>query len=158
VGVFVDENIKKIRDIVDFCGLDLVQLHGNESPDVCNGFMPRTIKTIHLRHKSDIRMLKPYQGKVRAFLFDTYSGERSGGTGKSFDWNLALGTKALGVPIILSGGLKPSNIRQAILTVKPYAVDVNSGIEVFPGKKNPLLMKTMMTKIKRMNRGTLPDD
>jgi phosphoribosylanthranilate isomerase len=122
VGVFVDEDLRTIRDIVDFCRLDMVQLHGDEPPDLCSNCMPKTIKAFHLNDERSLQWIEPYCGKVRAFLFDTHSEGKRGGTGKTFDWDLAIGSKKLGVPVILAGGLSPSNIRQAILTVQPYAV------------------------------------
>jgi phosphoribosylanthranilate isomerase len=88
--------------------------------------------------------MKPYNGKVRAFLFDTYSNEKRGGTGKTFDWGLAVKGNVPGVPVILSGGLSPFNIKDAVLTVKPCAVDVNSGVEKSPGIKDHILMKQLM--------------
>jgi len=144
VGVFVNEAPAKITEVVRFCGLDMIQLHGDESPDVCSEFMPRTIKAFRLKDESSLESIKPYLGKVRALLFDTYSEEKRGGTGKTFDWGLAVKGKELGVPIILSGGLSPSNIEDAISTVKPYAVDVNSGVEESPGIKDHHLMKQLM--------------
>jgi len=112
-----------------FCGLDLVQFHGDESPDFCAEFMPRTIKGFRIRDRSVLPSIRPY----------------------TFDWNMAVTAKAPGIPIILSGGLAPSNIVRAISTVKPYAVDVNSGIEKSPGKKDHILMKELMEKIKTLN-------
>jgi len=99
--------------------------------------------------------IKAYQGKVRALLLDTYSKDKAGGTGKTFDWDLAVKIKKLEITIILSGGLGPSNIDEAIDTVKPYAVDVNSGVEEHPGKKNLILMKNLMEKV---IRGEFSDD
>jgi phosphoribosylanthranilate isomerase len=136
----------------------MIQLHGNEHPDICRKLMPHTIKAFRIKDELSLESVKGYYGTVRAFLFDTYSEEREGGTGKPFDWDLAIKAKGLGAPIILSGGLSPSNIRRAITTVGPYAVDVNSGIEEFPGKKDPLLMKTLMKKIEMKNSGGLLDD
>lgn len=150
VGVFVDEKKATIRQIMQFCGLDLVQLHGDEPPDVCHEFMPHTIKALRLKDDSSLLAIRHYKGRVRALLFDTYSKEGKGGTGKTFDWHLAARGKELGVPIILSGGLDPSNIRRAISAVSPYAVDVNSGVEERPGKKSPILMEKLMETIKRM--------
>jgi phosphoribosylanthranilate isomerase len=150
VGVFVNEDLAKIREVARFCGLDMIQLHGDEPPDVCSEFMPRTIKAFRLKDESSLELIKPYLGKVRALLFDTYSGEKRGGTGKTFDWGLAVKGKELGVPLILSGGLSPSNIEEAIATVKPYAVDVNSGVEKSPGIKSPDLMKKLMEIISRI--------
>ena len=151
VGVFVNEDSAAIKETILFCGLDLVQLHGDESPDVCRDLMPHTIKAFRVEDKSILSMIRPYQGRVRAFLLDTYSEKVRGGTGEIFDWNLVVTGKDLGVPVILSGGLGPSNIERAISTVKPYAVDVNSGIEEYPGKKDPKLMKELMDKIKRIS-------
>ncbi len=150
VGVFVDENPSTMRQIIRFCGLDLVQLHGDESPEVCDEFMPYTIKAFRLKDESSLRSIKLYQGKVRALLFDTYSEVKRGGTGKIFDWGLAIKAKELEIPTILSGGLNTDNISEAISMVKPYAVDVNSRIEDSPGKKNPYLMKELMDIIRKI--------
>ena len=158
VGVFVDKAPDVIRQIIRFCGLDLVQLHGDESPDFCNELMPYTIKAFRMKDIYGLSGIRPFQGRVRALLFDTYSEEKKGGTGKTFDWDLAVRGKGLGPPVILSGGLGPSNIERAISIVKPYSVDVNSGIEAYPGKKNPHLMRDVMEKIRKMNsRGIFND-
>ena len=158
VGVFVNEETAAIKDIIRFCGLDLIQLHGDESPDVCEEFLPYTIKAFRLRDKSSLSQIKAYRGKVRAVLFDTYSKEKMGGTGKTFDWDLAVKGSKLKIPVILSGGLNPSNIETAISTVRPYAVDVNSGVEERPGKKSHILMKRLMETIRRMDTGGFTDD
>jgi phosphoribosylanthranilate isomerase len=153
VGVFVNEDPDTIKKIIQYCGLDLVQLHGDESPDLCHDLMPYPIKAFRPKEEKDLSAVKPYRGRIRALLFDTYSKEKRGGTGKTFDWELAIKGKKLGVPVILAGGLSPSNIEQAISTVRPFAVDVNSGIEDRPGKKSSALMKTLMETINDMNRG-----
>jgi len=147
VGVFVNEDPEKIREIVAFCGLDMIQFHGDEPPEVCRAFMPRAIKAFRLKNESSLEQIKPYLGKVRALLFDTFSKDKRGGTGKTFDWGLAIKGKELGVPVILSGGLGPSNINEAVSTVRPYAVDVNSGVEESPGKKDHNLMKKLMDNV-----------
>jgi len=149
VGVFVDEKPATIRETLHYCGLDLVQLHGNESPDLCDQLMPHTIKALRIKDEASLETGRLYRGKVRALLLDTYSKEKAGGTGKTFDWQLALKIKKLGISVILAGGLGPSNIHQAIRTVKPYAVDINSGVEERPGKKNVVLMKALMEKVRR---------
>lgn len=153
VGVFVNEGIDHIRRIMDFCSLDLIQLHGDEPPDLCEELMPFTLKAFRLKDESDLPGVRSYLGKVRALLFDTYAEAERGGTGKTFDWRLAVIGKGLGVPIILSGGLRPSNIEKAISHVQPHAVDVNSGIEKAPGEKDHALMKALMEKVNRINRG-----
>jgi len=150
MGVFVNEDQTKVRDIVNFCGLNLIQFHGDESPDICGKFMPHSVKAFQIKDETSLERIKPYNGMVRAFLFDTYSKETRGGTGKTFDWGLAVKGKKLGMPVILSGGLSPTNIEEAILKVSPYAVDVNSGVEIGPGKKDHLLMKQLMERIQSL--------
>ena len=150
VGVFVDEGPAAIKEIIHDCGLDLVQLHGDESPDLCCELMPYTIKALRIKDESSLRTSRIYHGKVRALLLDTYSKDKAGGTGKTFDWQLAIKIKKLGIPIILAGGLGPSNIDDAVSTVRPYAVDVNSGVEERPGKKSHTLMKDLMEKVRRI--------
>jgi phosphoribosylanthranilate isomerase len=155
VGVFINEGLAAIRELKHYCGFDLVQLHGDESPDFCHALMPYTIKALRIKDESSLHPIQAYHGKVRALLLDTYSKDKAGGTGKTFDWQLALKIKKLGIPIILSGGLGPSNIVGAINTVRPDAVDVNSGVEERPGKKSPILIKDLMEKV---SRGEFCDD
>lgn len=155
VGVFVNEGHATIREIKHYCGLDLVQLHGDESPDFCHDLMPYTIKALRIKDESSLHSIQAYRRKVRALLLDTYSKDKAGGTGKTFDWELALKVKRFGMPIILSGGLGPSNIDKAINIVRPYAVDVNSGVEERPHEKSPILMKDLMEKV---SRGEFSDD
>jgi phosphoribosylanthranilate isomerase len=147
VGVFVNEAPATIREVMQHCGLDLVQLHGDESPALCDELMPCTIKALRIKDESNLQNSRAYHGKVRALLLDTYSKEKAGGTGKTFDWNLAIKIKEMGIPIILSGGIGPSNIDLAIHTVRPYAVDVNSAVEKYPGKKSHILIKALMAEL-----------
>jgi phosphoribosylanthranilate isomerase len=151
VGVFVDECLTRIRDIVDFCGLEMIQLHGDESPEFCGTLMPHTIKGFRMDDTSSLLPIRDYRGKIRAVLLDAYQRGIKGGTGKTFDWNLATAAGEFGMPVILSGGLRPSNIQRAISSVQPYAVDVNSGIEDSPGIKSPLLMKKLMEQIREID-------
>ncbi len=147
VGVFVDEAPEKIEEIMAFCGIDLVQFHGDESPDLCERFMPRTIKALRIADESVIKSVAAYKGKVRALLLDTYSEKMAGGTGKGFDWDIAVRIREMGIPIILAGGLGPANIEEAVSRVRPYAVDVNSGVEERPGKKSHRLMEELFERI-----------
>ncbi len=149
VGVFVNETREKIREITEYCGLDMLQLHGDETPDMCEQFMPRAIKAFQLKDADSLKKIKPYCGNVRALLFDTWSKDKRGGIGRTFDWGLAVKGKDFGVPVILSGGLNPGNIEEAISVVKPFAVDVNSGVEESPGKKDHGLMKELMGNIRK---------
>jgi phosphoribosylanthranilate isomerase len=112
--------------------------------------MPRTVKAFRVKDDHSLAGIEPYLGNVKALLFDTYSEKVRGGTGRTFDWSVAAEGKKLGVPLILSGGLNPANIREAITTVRPYAVDVNSGIEERPGKKDHRLMRALMEAIRNV--------
>jgi phosphoribosylanthranilate isomerase len=149
VGVFVNEEPARIKEIKSFCGFDLVQLHGEESPEICQDLMPHAVKSFRIQNETDIENINKYRGTVRAILLDTFQPGKAGGTGQTFDWSLALKARETGLPIILAGGLGPGNIQEAVATVKPYAVDINSGIEERPGKKDLVLMKQLMEKIKK---------
>jgi phosphoribosylanthranilate isomerase len=147
VGVFVNEKVAVIREHINYCGLDLVQLHGDESPEICRELLPYTIKAFRIKDDSSLQTIGDYHESVRALLLDTYCEDKAGGTGKIFDWQLAVKIKETGIPVILSGGLGPSNIEAAIRVVRPYAVDVNSGVEERPGKKSYRMMKELMENI-----------
>lgn len=146
VGVFVNENENKVNEIADFCGLDAVQLHGNESPKYCKKIRTKVIKAFRVKKREDLSDILKYD--VCAILLDTYSRDKFGGTGKTFDWDIALYVKKFGIPLILSGGLNLSNIAHAIEQVQPYAVDISSGIEVDPGKKDIKKMKRVFEIVK----------
>jgi phosphoribosylanthranilate isomerase len=135
VGVFVNAPLKEIRLAVALCGLDAVQLHGDETPDECRQAPGRRIKAIRVRDEDSLRAAAEYD--VDALLLDTYTDAERGGTGRTFDWSLAVKAKEIGPPIILSGGLATANVQEAIRKVRPYAVDVCSGVEREPGKKDP---------------------
>jgi phosphoribosylanthranilate isomerase len=132
-GVFVDEPPDKVQRIYRQVGLDAVQLHGAEQPEKMDQYPGKVVKAIRVRDKSSLVEMTRY--KVGAFLLDTYKKGQAGGTGETFNWDLAIGAKQHG-RIILSGGLSPSNIEDAIRLVRPYAVDVSSGIEADPGVKD----------------------
>lgn len=133
VGVFVDEQLERVKEIVKECDLDYAQLHGSESPDFCRQLGNRVIKTLRVKDESVLRQLSMY--KAPAFLLDTYKAEMPGGTGQTFNWDIAA-RAARSATVVLSGGLKPQNVAQAIAAVQPYAVDVSSGVEASPGKKD----------------------
>jgi phosphoribosylanthranilate isomerase len=147
VGVFLNAEAETVEETVRFCGLDLIQLHGEQSPEFCARFMPRVVKALGIKDGASLDRIPAYRGHVRAVLLDTYTETAEGGTGTTFDWNLACRANASGIPVILAGGLKPSNIVQAISRAKPFAVDIGSGVEAHPGKKDPVLMKELMHKI-----------
>ena len=145
VGVFVNKDVDKVNKIAEELNLGMVQLHGDESPEYCNQMIRPVIKVFRVNKKFDSIMLKNYQ--VATFLFDTYNKENHGGTGESFDWQsiLQLNTET---PVILSGGLNADNVLEGIEVVKPSAVDVNSGVETAPGKKDEEKIKNLFTILK----------
>ena len=147
VGVFVNEDIEVLNQIVQDCHLDFVQLHGDESVDYCMQVKAKVIKAIRVDSLEDIQKISAYQGVVSAILLDTKVPDAYGGTGKVFDWGLALAAKDFEVPIILSGGLKMDNIKKAVQLVNPYAVDFNSGVEQEPGKKDYNKMQELIHHI-----------
>ncbi|MFO0794094.1 MAG: phosphoribosylanthranilate isomerase [Candidatus Brocadiaceae bacterium] len=146
VGVFVDEQVDAIKEICGFSGIHTVQLHGNEPPEYINKLHNcKVIKAFRIRGEEDIRQLAQY--KPHAFLLDSYVKGVMGGTGMTFNWELARQAQKYG-PIILSGGLTPENVREAIRVVNPYAVDVSSGVEISPGKKDKELVRSFIMNAK----------
>lgn len=152
VGVFVDEEPARVQEIAAYAGLDWLQLHGAESPDSCRTVGRRVIKGFRVKGEESLALLEPYHGAVQAFLLDTYRPGTPGGTGETFDWELAHRAKEFG-PIILAGGLIPDNVAEAIRTARPAAVDVASGVEAAPGKKDPDKLKTFMEAARSVGEG-----
>jgi phosphoribosylanthranilate isomerase len=144
VGVVADTVHEDILELIDETGICCVQLHGNESPKQLAKFPVPVYKSFRVDKEFNLEILQRYKGS--AYLLDTYVDGTLGGTGKTFDWDIAVKAKEFG-RIILAGGLTPENIAEAVKKVQPYAVDVNSGVESAPGKKdkNKLekLFKTM---------------
>lgn len=137
VGVFVDDDIDQVNHILETCGLDIAQLHGKESVSYCQQIKRRIIKAFRMHQTESLELLPPYEETVHSFLLDSYVPGKPGGTGQVFDWGLAVQAKKITKrPIILSGGLKIENIRKAIQTVHPDAIDISSGVESEPGKKD----------------------
>jgi len=151
VGVFVNENPRNILEVMSYAGLDFAQLHGDETPQECEYVgRSRVIKAFRVKDFKDVDKMSPFIGKVRAILLDTYSPDSYGGTGKSFNWEIAKRVKELysEVPLILSGGLNPENVKRAVESVRPYAVDVSSGVEERIGKKNRILVEQFILSAK----------
>jgi phosphoribosylanthranilate isomerase len=137
VGVFVNEGLAAVRSIIDTCGLALAQLHGDENASYCRELSRPTMKALRLKDRGGLLALAEYQGRggVRGFVLDAFSEQSYGGTGQTTDWTLAADV-AKTTPILLAGGLTPDNVAEAIRTVRPYGVDVSSGVESGPGKKD----------------------
>ncbi|MBI4744556.1 MAG: phosphoribosylanthranilate isomerase [Actinobacteria bacterium] len=145
VGVFVNEEEEKVKEIARECKLDVLQFHGDESPSYCNKFTEqKVIKAFRMKDLSDLDGFAFYS--TSAFLLDAFSEDLYGGTGKTFNWEIALQAKKYG-RIILSGGLNPENIKKAVTLVEPYAVDASSGLEKEPGKKDSEKMKAFFSNL-----------
>ncbi|WP_457678776.1 phosphoribosylanthranilate isomerase [Thermovibrio sp.] len=151
VGVFVNEDPRSVLEILSYSHLDFAQLHGDESPEDCDYIgSHRVIKVFRLKSVNEVDRIKPFVGKVRAILLDTYDSKVYGGTGKPFNWEIAKTVKEEfpNLPLILSGGLNPGNVTSAVNKVSPYAVDVCSGVESSPGKKDLSKLSLFIRKVK----------
>lgn len=134
VGLFVNKEADFVNTTTESCGLDIVQLHGEETPDFCAAINRRVIKAFRVKDQSTIRELSSYN--VSGYLLDAWSPAAHGGTGETFNWEIAAVASADNRRIILAGGLTPENVTAAVRNVKPYAVDVSSGVEALPGRKD----------------------
>lgn len=147
VGVFVNEAARTVQQIFAFCGLDLIQLHGDETPAYCHQFPDyRLIKAVFLQSEADLATLEQY--RTHAILCDARTSGKYGGTGKKADWELAARVRN-NHPLILSGGLKEENIAAALAAVSPPAVDINSGVESAPGRKDRAKVRRIVEIIRR---------
>ena len=147
VGVFVDTPRDEMARIADEVGLDMLQLHGDEPPEALEGLPRRVIKAVRVGKGFEAEDALRYAGKAAGILVDTrLPGETQfpGGTGVTFDWSLVAGL-ARRVPfLMLAGGLSPDNVADAIRAVRPHAVDVSSGVEGLPGRKDPLKIRAFV--------------
>lgn len=149
VGVFVDGSTHAVRDICRLARIATVQFHGEESPGYCKSFSHfKIIKAFRVSDVFDFKSVLQY--KVDAYLFDTFQEDTQGGTGKTFNWELLKNYK-FDKPVILSGGLNPENVRQAIEAVHPYAVDASSGVEKSPGVKGYQLIQAFFGSIQTVH-------
>ncbi len=147
IGVFVNATEKNIKEVAKECGLDILQFHGNESPEFCKKFKRyKIIKVFRIKNKSSLRDVLKY--KVFAYLFDTYSSSKLGGTGKKFTWELLDQLGDLKQSIFLSGGLNAKNVQAAIKAVHPQWVDASSSLESLPGKKDHKRVKSFIAAAK----------
>ena len=134
VGVFVNPPEDLVTRAIGECGLNILQFHGDESPEYCRLFPVMTIKAFRIKDAGSLKPLADY--KTDAWLLDAHAPDQLGGTGAVFNWDLAVEAQKLGRPVFLAGGLTPENVADAIRRVRPYAVDVSSGVEASPGKKD----------------------
>ena len=149
VGLFVNADSALIQAIADECHLDMLQLHGDESPQFCQGFNRRVVKAVRVKDESSFSLMSDY--RVSGYLLDTYVKGKMGGTGVAFDWRFAVKAKQYG-QIILAGGLNPDNVGAAVQQVRPYGVDVSSGVEASPGRKDPVKVRAFIRNVKEVDR------
>ncbi|MHB8520126.1 MAG: phosphoribosylanthranilate isomerase [Limisphaerales bacterium] len=149
VGVFVNETETVIRQVVAECGVDTLQFHGDETPEFCKRFSPlKVVKAFRVQSVESLRALSAYE--TDAWLLDSCVPGTVGGTGQQFNWELACAAKEFGHPIILAGGLTPENVAEAVHEVWPYGVDVSSGVEAAPGKKDAQLIRDFIGAVRGM--------
>ena len=134
VGVFVNPNEDAVMRAIGDCGVSLLQFHGEETPEFCTQFGVMSMKAFRVRGPETLAELPKYQ--TDAWLLDAYSADAYGGTGAKFNWDLALEATQFGRPIFLAGGLTPDNVGEAVRRTQPFGVDVSSGVESSPGKKD----------------------
>lgn len=149
VGVFVNEGLATVRSIMDTCHLGMAQLHGDENASYCHELSRPVIKALRLKNRESLLALAEYQGRgsVRGFVLDTFSELAYGGTGQVIDWTLAAEV-AKSTPILLAGGLTADNVTEAIRVVRPYGVDVSSGVESAPGKKDRAKLRAFLEAVR----------
>lgn len=133
-GVFVNAPADFVTRAIHECSLNLLQFHGEETPAYCTQFGVMSMKAFRIRDAESLQALKDYP--TDAWLLDAYTPGKRGGTGEKFNWDLAIEARKLGRPIFLAGGLTPENVGEAVRKISPYAVDVSSGVEMAPGKKD----------------------
>lgn len=148
VGLFVNEEADTVNEVADLCRLDLVQLHGDEPPDYCRQFKRRLLKAFRVRSLTCLDPINNYQ--VAGYLLDTFSPSFYGGTGLSFNWEIAAEAVKRHQRIVLAGGLTPDNVAEAISQVRPYGVDVSSGVEAAPGKKDRDKLRAFLQNAKEV--------
>jgi len=157
VGVFVDKKRKEVEEIIQYCHLNYAQLHGTESPKYCERLIRfaapcQVLKAFRVNENLKAETISPYEPFVKGYLLDTFNKQIEGGTGETFDWSL-VDALALRRPLLLAGGLRPDNVREALTAIRPYGVDVNSGVESSPGIKDHALIEQFVLRVREFERG-----
>ena len=146
VGLFVDATAEEVRATVSATGVQLLQFHGDETPGFCAQFGLPYVKAVRVRPEVDLLQYARDHRMACGLLFDAFSKDAYGGTGSSFDWSLI--PRNMPLPVILSGGLTPANVAQAVRAVRPWAVDVSSGVESAPGVKDAARIAAFMSGVR----------
>ncbi len=147
VGLFVNEDAEVVREVLRQVPLDLLQFHGDESRDYCESFARPYIKALRMKPDLDLATAVSEHPHARGILLDAWHRDQPGGTGSQFDWRLARAMPAA-VPMILAGGLDQDNVAEAIASLRPYAVDVSSGVEQGAGIKPPALLQAFVAAVR----------
>jgi phosphoribosylanthranilate isomerase len=152
IGVFVNEERKNLAEVLNCTGIYTVQLHGDESPEYCQQFgYLKLIKAFRVGESFNIETLKNYTHTVGCYLLDAKVKGEYGGTGQRFDWQIVEEAKKI-APIFLAGGINIDNLEEAITTVRPFAIDVCSGVESEPGRKDLHKLRDFLKKVEQANQ------
>jgi phosphoribosylanthranilate isomerase len=147
VGVFVNAPKEQVAEAIHECRLEMLQFHGEEQPEFCTQFGLISMKAFRILDAGSLEELKRY--KTDAYLLDAWAPDEHGGTGKTFNWELAKEAQKLGRPIFLAGGLTPENVAAAVRKVRQFGVDVSSGVESYPGKKDPAKVRAFINAVRK---------
>jgi phosphoribosylanthranilate isomerase len=150
VGVFVNASEELVTRAIGECGLSLLQFHGDEPPEFCLRFGLMSMKAFRIRDAESLKELSKYP--TEAWLLDAYLAENLGGTGEKFNWDLAVEAQKFGKPFFLAGGLTPENVAAAVRKVQPFGVDVSSGVESSPGKKDHAKVRAFITNVRQVEK------
>ena len=146
VGLFVNAPEELVTRAIGECSLSLLQFHGDEPPDFCTHFGLMSMKAFRIRDAESLKEIPNYA--TEAYLLDAYSPDARGGTGEKFNWDLAVEAQKFGKPIFLAGGLTPENVAEAVRKVRPFGVDVSSGVESAPGKKDAAKVRAFIEAVR----------
>jgi phosphoribosylanthranilate isomerase len=146
VGLFVNAPADFVLRAISEAGLTMLQFHGDEPPEFCTQFGLMSMKAFRIRDAESLKEIPKYQ--TDAYLLDAFSSTTLGGTGEKFNWNLAVEAQKFGKPIFLAGGLTPENVAEAVKKVRPFGVDVSSGVEISPGKKDHAKVRAFIEAVR----------
>jgi len=146
VGVFVNAEEAFVHQALTECMLNILQFHGDETPEECSRYPVMTLKAFRVQGEETLAQLEAYPSA--GYLLDAYVKDALGGTGATFNWDLAVRAQEFGKPIFLAGGLTPENVVEAVRKVQPFGVDVSSGVESEPGRKDAEQMRTFVAAAK----------
>jgi phosphoribosylanthranilate isomerase len=146
VGVFVNPTAEEVRQAIADCGLDTLQFHGEESPEFCRQFGLKVLKAFRVQGTETLKALPSYSSV--AWLLDSFVAGTRGGTGNTFNWDIAAEAVKMGGRVILAGGLTPENVAEAVRKVRPYGLDVSSGVESAPGRKDAAKVRAFIAAAK----------